>query len=322
MKAIQEILQNSRKVAIGGHVRPDGDCIGSCLGLFNYIREQYPDIEVRVYLESIPEVFSYLQGSDEISHDPSEDRDFDLFISLDASDKERLGEFSNYFDRADRTACIDHHITNQGFADLNHVPEGMSSTAETLFWLMDVDQISKAAAECLYTGIIHDTGVFKYSNTTRHTLRAAGELIAKGIDFTKIIDETFYQKTYVQNQMLGRALLESITFLHGTCIFSAVKKKDMDFYGVTSKDLDGIVEQMRSTVGVECAIFLYETDSHEYKVSLRSNTYLDVSKIASFYGGGGHIRAAGCTMGGNIYDVINNLSQQIEKQMVKRQEEQ
>ena len=115
--------------------------------------------------------------------------------------------------------------------------------------------------------------------------------------------------------MLGRALLESILFFNGKCIFSVIKRDIMEFYNITSKDLDGIVEQLRITKGVECAIFLYEVAELEYKVSLRSNEIVDVSKIATYFGGGGHIRAAGFNMKGNMYDVINNISQQIEKQL-------
>jgi len=183
---------------------------------------------------------------------------------------------------------------------------------------MEEARISKSTAECLYTGIIHDTGIFKYANTTENTMYAAGKLISKGIDFNKIIDDSFYRKTYIQNQILGRALLESMTFLHGKCIVSGIRAKDMEFYQVTNKDLDGIIEQLRVTEGVECAIFCYEIGIHEYKVSMRSNSYVDVSQIAAYFGGGGHIRAAGCTMNGSFHDVINNLSLQIERQIVLR----
>lgn len=136
--------------------------------------------------------------------------------------------------------------------------------------------------------------------------------MSKGIDFTRIIDNTFYKKTYVQNQILGRAVLESILLLDGKCIVSRVMKKDMEFYGASTKDLEGIVNQLRVTEGVEVAIFLYEADNHEYKVSMRSNGPVDVSRIAAYFGGGGHVKAAGCTMHGSFYDVINNLALHIE----------
>ncbi len=162
---------------------------------------------------------------------------------------------------------------------------------------------------------LHDTNVFKNSNTTQRTMQVAGAMMAKGINFSRIIDESFYRKTYVQNQIMGRAVLESVLFLEGKCIFSVVRKQDMDFYGVEASDLDGIVDQLRITEGVEVAIFLYETENHVYKVSMRSNNLVNVSQVAAYFGGGGHIRAAGCTMSGSVHDVINNLSALIEKQI-------
>ena len=166
--------------------------------------------------------------------------------------------------------------------------------------------------------MIHDTGVFQYSNTAPATLVVASELVKFGFDFPKIIEETFYEKTFVQNQILGRALLESILFMDGRCIVAVISKKMMNFYGVTGKDLDGIINQMRNTKGVECAIFLYELDNLEYKVSMRSGGMINVSSIAQFFGGGGHVRAAGCTVKGTAHDVINNISAQIELQLAEK----
>ena len=308
-------LEGIRTVAIAGHVRPDGDCVGSCLALYNYLTERYPDRSIDVYLQPPALKFSYLKNFDKIRNDPSTGRTYDLGIALDSGDRERLGEFGIYLDTASDSLCVDHHITNTRFAADNVVADGASSTCEVLFGLMDEEKISKAVAECIYTGIIHDTGVFKYSNTSANTMAVAGKMMEKGIQFASIIDDSFYRKTYVQNQILGRALLESITFLDGRCIFSAVRGKDMEFYGVDSKDLDGIVDQLKITEGVECAVFMYETGNQEFKVSMRSNNFVDVSRIAAYFGGGGHVRAAGCTMSGSIYDVINNLSPHIEKQL-------
>ena len=179
-----------------------------------------------------------------------------------------------------------------------------------LYTLLDEAKISRAAAECLYTGIVHDTGVFKYNSTTRKTMEIAGALMEKGVNAAKIIDDSFYRKTYAQNRILGKALIGSTRILDGRCI-----------YGVDTNDLDGIIDQLRITEGVECAIFIYEKAFNEYKVSLRSNDYVDVSKVAAYFGGGGHIHAAGCTMQGHPRDVINNLTGHIEKQMDARREE-
>ena len=307
MTKLETMIDQAGKIVILGHVNPDGDCVGSCLAVYNYIKEWDSSRAVTVRLERVPSKFSYLSGFDAIETEAGEET-YDLCICLDSSDEERLGDFKSCFDRSAKTICIDHHITNRGYAKENVIDGHASSACEVVYGQLDESRISKRVAECIYTGIIHDTGVFKYSNTSRKTMEIAGRMMEKGIDFGTIIDGSFYKKTYMQSQILGRALLESITFLDGRCIFSVVRKKDMDFYGVEKSDLDGIVDQLRVIDGIECAIFLYETGIHQFKVSLRSNSIVDVSRIAAYFGGGGHVRAAGCTMSGSVHDVVNNLS--------------
>lgn len=304
-----------KKVGMAGHIRPDGDCVGSCLGLYTYIKHNFKNIEVDLYLEPIPDKFGFLKYTDEIKHEYVEGIRYDLFISLDSSSLDRLGDFVPYFENAERTLCIDHHISNLKFADENIVYPKYSSASEVVYTLLDEEKIDYDVACALYLGIVHDSGVFKYSNTSSQTMCIAGKLMDKGIPFNSIIDDTFYSKTYVQNQVLGRALSESVVFCEGKCIFSVIRKNMMEFYQIDSKDLDGIVEQLRITKGVECAIFLYEVGELEYKVSLRSNGMVDVSVIAAHFGGGGHIMAAGFNMKGTHYDVINNVAEQIELQL-------
>ena len=314
-RKLMEMVEAAGTIAIAGHVRPDGDCVGSCLAVFNYITEQYPEKTVDVYLETPPVKFSYLKQFERISSDSNTGKQYELCICLDSGDRERLGNNVVYLDTAKTSICIDHHITNKGYAASNFVNASASATCEFLYDFLDEEKISKEVAECIYTGIIHDTNVFKNSNTTAKTMEVAGVMMEKGINFSQIIDGSFYKKTYVQNQIMGRAVLESVLFLDGKCIFSVVRKQDMDFYGVEASDLDGIVDQLRVTDGGEVAIFLHETENHVYKVSMRSNNFVNVSKVASFFGGGGHVRAAGCTMSGSVHDVINNLSALIEKQI-------
>ena len=163
--------------------------------------------------------------------------------------------------------------------------------------------------------MVHDSGVFKYSNTSRRTMEIAGVLIEKGVETTDLIDKTFYSKTYKQNQILGRVLMESILALDGKVVIGCISQKVEAFYEATSEDYEGIVEQMRITQGVEVAIFLHETSPMVYKVSMRANDMVDVSKIATMFGGGGHIKAAGCSMSGSYYDVVNALLEQINNQL-------
>ncbi|MGF0034106.1 DHH family phosphoesterase [Bariatricus sp. SGI.154] len=312
---LNKILKDAETIAIGGHIRPDGDCAGSCMGLYQYIKDNYEDKRADVYLEEIPETYQFLEAAKEIHHEIPEDMEYDLFICLDCGDQDRLGFSAPLFERAKHTYCIDHHISNTGFAEDSYVISDASSTSELVYNLMDYEKISLETANALYLGIVHDTGVFQYSCAAPSTFRMAANLLEKGVDAPRLIQDTYYEKTYAQNQILGRALLESILFMDGTCIATYITKKTMDFYGVDAKDLDGIVSQLRVTKGVEVAIFMYELEPRVYKVSLRSKDTIDVSKIAKYFGGGGHKKAAGLTMTGTPYDVINNLSKQIEEQM-------
>lgn len=320
--SLKNALDGMTSVVILGHLHPDGDCVGSTLGLYNYVKEWMPELRVDLFLDHPAEKFSYLKGFSEIKTELVPGNTYELCITLDSSDKERLGVFLPYFETAGKTVCIDHHRTNPGFAGDNVIDPDASSCCEVLYGLLDAEKISLSVAECLYTGIVHDTGVFKYSNTSKRTMEIAGDLLSHGIDGAKIIDDSFYRKTYVQNQILGRALLESILFMDGRCIFSALSQKELEFYGADSNDLDGIIDQLRITAGVECAIFIYEKSPQEFKVSLRSNRIVDVSKIAAYFGGGGHIRAAGCTMMGSSHDVLNNLSKLIAHQLDEMEQRQ
>ena len=311
---LAEALAVVKSVVIAGHLRPDGDATGSCLGLYHYLRKNYPEIEVTVYLEKIPAAYKVLSGVDEISHEIPKGKTYDLFFCLDCADEKRLGDAVAFCSNSGKTICVDHHISNGGFADENYIVPEASSTSELIVRILDEDKIPYEAAEALYMGIVHDTGVFRHSCTSPETLEIAAKLMRKGISSSKIINDTYYDKTYHQNQILGRALLESILVMGGKVIFSAVRLKDMDFYGVEPSDLDGIVQVMMSTKGTEVAIFLYETAPQVYKVSLRSRELIDVSEVAAYFGGGGHKRAAGCIMQGSIYDVVNNITLHVEKQ--------
>lgn len=307
-------IEAAKTIAITGHLRPDGDCVGSCLGLYNYIIDNYKDKIVKVYLQEFSPDFMFLNGANAISHE-LDDMIYDLCIVLDSGDIDRTADFIKYFDSAKDTAVVDHHISNTGYGNFCYVKPDASSASEAICDLIDIAKISSRGAECFYLGIVHDTGVFKHSNTTKRAMCLAGELIEKGARPHFVIDETFYKKTYVQNQLLGRALLESFLMMDGQVIVSVLKKNVFDFYNATSVDCDGIVDQLRITAGVDVAVFIYETAVDEYKVSMRSNVIVNVSEIATMFGGGGHIRAAGVSIKGNIYDIINNITKQISKQL-------
>ena len=315
MLNLKETLQGVKTAAILGHIRPDGDCIGSCLALYNYIETYFPEIQAKVYLQDFMPEFLMLKNADKIEHSVDEDFVYDVCFSLDSADKERHGEFVKYFDTAKKTVGIDHHISNQGFAQEHLILPDASATAEMMYELIGKEQLTKEIAECIYLGMAHDTGVFQYSNASPKTFRVVADLLETGIDASRIVDETFYQKSYVQNQILGKTLQESVLHLDGKVISGVVTRKDMEHYGVTPKALDGIVSQLRYTRGVEVAVFLYELENGSHKVSMRSNGKVNVSAIAGELGGGGHVKAAGCEVPGKSHEVLEKLLGLIEKQL-------
>ena len=312
---IDQLVKGAKTIGISGHIRPDGDCVGSCMGMYLYIKKNFPKIRVDVFLETIPPELRFIKDIEDVRSDFQTDvKSYDLFIILDCS-KDRLGDAEKFFDAAKKTANIDHHVSNKGTGDELYIVPTASSSCELVYNMAERDKMDIDIAKALYTGMVTDTGVFKYSNTSPETMRIAADLISFGFDFGSLIDHVFYEKTYLQNQILGRALLESIMLMDGKCVVSVISKQTMEFYGAVSNDLDGIVNQLLLTLGVECAIFMYEIAPLEYKVSLRSSGAVDVSQVAETFGGGGHMRAAGCTINGTSHDVINNLTKYIHRQL-------
>ncbi len=313
MNRFFEKIKAASTIAILGHIRPDGDCVGSCLGLYNYLMDN-EDKKVDVYLQKIPDKFNFLKGASDIINEPS-DRTYDLAISLDCGDTDRHGEFAPIFAGAGDTICLDHHRSNQGFGDYFYCDADASSCCEVLCKFLDMDKILLGAAEALYLGIVHDTGVFKYPATSEETMKCAGALMSKGVNTQFIIDETFYKVSYTQNMLTGEALLNSKLHFDGKVISTLVTGEMFKKYGATKEQTDGIVDKIRVVDGVEVAIFVYQLDDERFKFSLRSINYVDVSAISTAFGGGGHIRAAGFESSGTYEENLNKILSMIEEQL-------
>ncbi|MBQ7677608.1 MAG: bifunctional oligoribonuclease/PAP phosphatase NrnA [Lachnospiraceae bacterium] len=307
MLRLDEILKDKKTVGIAGHINPDGDCVGSCLAVYNYIRTYHKDIDVQVYLDPFPTIFCFLTGSDTIIAADGSEKAFDLFIALDCGDARRLGNSAPYFAASLHTLCVDHHLSNDSFAETNYIFPHKSSTCELVMELVDEEKITKEIAECLYTGMMTDTGVFKYSSTTSETMRKAGVLMDTGIDFGRMIDDVFYAKTYHQNQIMGQALLKAKLHEGGQIISSVIEKEEMERFEVLPKHMEGIAEQLRLTTGVVVAIFLYD-NGKGYKVSTRANgEKVNLAALAQKYDGGGHAKAAGFSVVGDPNEAIERI---------------
>lgn len=319
MNKINEIIGEAKTVGIAGHVRPDGDCVGSCMALYNYLKKNRQDIEVRVFLEFVDEKFKIIKNTDKIETSGYDGTKFDLFISLDTASLDRLGYNLPFFENAERTVCIDHHKSNDGYADGNYIIPEASSASEVLYDLLDEKLFDRSIAEPMYMGIAHDSGVFRFQTTTAKTMGIAAKMIEFGVDVNTILEETFYRKTY--NQLMVTAKIQSNTVLcmEGKCIYGYCTSELMKEYGVTVNDLDAVVASIRNVEGVEVALFVYQLEENKFKGSLRSKKYVDVSEIAVQFGGGGHARAAGFDMEGSLEEVIDCVLRQIE-QKVNRSE--
>ena len=310
-----EALCKAKTVAVSGHVRSDGDCVGSCMALYHYIKDNYADTKAVVFLEPVVDSYKVLDGTENIVSDSESDEIFDLFVVLDCGDRERLGAFAKYFDHAKKTLCIDHHISNTGFADEDVICPEASSTCEVLSDLFDMDKVGSECAKALYMGIMCDTGCFKHTNTSEHTMTVAGRLISKGVHTEKMMDEVFYEKTYMQNKLLGECLLESRLYLDGRVIAAKVPQALLSKYGAVSSDLEGVIDQLRLTKGTEAAILMTEGKDGSFKVSMRAKDKVNVSEIAVSLGGGGHIKAAGATVYADADETLVQIIERIGEQL-------
>ncbi len=319
MNSLEECLLGEepvRTVAIAGHVKPDGDCVGSCLATYNYLKTYHPQIAADLYLEPIPNIFKFLARADEIISESDYTKAYDLLIVQDCGDAARLGDAAKLLAHAKKVACIDHHFSNAGFGDETCLDAAASSTSELVFGLLPQERITRQIAECIYVGILHDTGMFQYSCTSSKTMRIAGFLMDTGIDFSKIVDKTFMEKTYEQNQILARAIQKSRLHLEGKCISTIITSRDMKDCKALPKHLEGIVAQLRATKGVEAAVLFYQKDEKEYKISMRSSSdAINVAEIAMHYGGGGHVRAAGATIVRDPQACLEEILQGMERQL-------
>ncbi|MBR3072141.1 bifunctional oligoribonuclease/PAP phosphatase NrnA [Fibrobacter sp.] len=324
---LDELLKEAKTVAIFGHVRPDGDCVGSTLGLYNYICDNYPTIKTSIYLERFPESYKILPRANEIieiyeennkSNHYEASEPYDLAILLDTPSYERVGaNGESCLKSAKKTCNIDHHISNPlNLCTINFVDPKASSASEVLYFLLDTNKISKDAAECFYLGIVHDTGAFKFSSTGQKTMVAIGDLLDKGIDFTRLMNETYFTRTYIQTLVTGYVMMSCKLALDGKVVYSYMTPEDMDRYSVTPVELSNVIDTLREVSGTEVAIFLYPVNG-EYKISLRSNYVVDVNKIASNFGGGGHVRAAGGSSKESPEETIKKLLLLIQEQLIK-----
>ena len=316
---IDDILKGKASVSISGHVRPDGDCVGSCMSVYNYIATHYPDMDVHVYLDPIPNIYKFMKNTDRIEQvDKKHIMEFDLFICLDCHEYSRLGDSAKVAKKAGEIFCVDHHLGEKEFAGESYIFPEASSACELVAELMPIDRVTEEIAECLYTGIVDDTGVFQYTSTSPSTMRKAAQLMEKGIPFSRIIEKTFFEKTYNQMRIFAHALLKARLHFDGRIISSYITKAEMEEFEVEPKHMEGIVSQLRDTKGVEVSIFLYETKNEGYKVSTRAGAdcNINLAELCASFGGGGHAKAAGFQIHKTPDEAVSIIVEKVEKALL------
>ena len=310
---IKEEINKANSIIILTHEMPDGDAIGSSLAMYAGLKQLGKNVDV--VMENNSAVFDFLPGADEIKKQGKSDN-YDLAIALDCGDIKRLNGFSEYFENANTTIEIDHHGINTMFAEYNFVNPMAPACAQILITVLEDlgIEITKEIGTCLLTGIITDTGGFKYQGVSAETFEFAAELLNKGVNVSNIYKKVL--QTISRSKFeLRKIAMERLEFLEdGKITFTYINNEDAEKVNAETGAHEGIVEMGRDVEGVEVSIFLRENKENDgYKISLRSNDYVNVADICLMFNGGGHIRAAG----GNIKLPLKEAKERIVEECKK-----
>lgn len=311
LDSIIEILNNAKKIGIFTHVSPDGDAIGSSLGFYLGLTQLKKD--VTIVTDEFSKCFTFLPQLENIQRET--DNSFDVAIALDCATKGRLYDPKNAFDNSTTTIAIDHHASNTYFASLNYIEGNSPATCKTLIKIFKKLGIvvTKDIGECLIAGIITDTGGFRYSTVDDETFEFAATMLDLGVNISDIYYKTFDVKTKPQFALSTIATSRIKFYSHDQIAITYITKEDIKKSKANVGDHEGIVNIGRNIEGVEVSIFLREVEPDFYRVSLRSNNYVDVSEIASKFAGGGHSRASGCDLHENLDTSVKKLIKEVKK---------
>lgn len=296
-KIFDEIKQ-AQKILILSHVNPDGDTLGSMCALKLLLKDKADTLIQTSAPIGVPETYKFLPEINSSKNLDNIQDIYDLVIAVDVASIDRIVQKARQiFDNAKMTINIDHHKTNNGYAKLNYIIGGISSTGEVLYNIFKAQNIAitKDMADCLYVSILTDTGGFRYENTKPETLEIAANLIKLGVDNADITKKCYNKKA--KNMVLFQSeIISKAKFLFNNSVAVAlISENDFKKFGANNEYTEGIAETLRTIKTVEISAVLKESDNQTTKVSLRSDN-VDVCEIVKKFNGGGHIHAAGCTI--------------------------
>jgi phosphoesterase RecJ-like protein len=303
LKKINELIALNTSFLITTHESPDGDAIGSSLALANYLTEIGKDVTVHI-CDPVPDIYRFLPLADTVAT-TLPDRDYDVCFVLDVGEFRRAGAQVNACRRVGAFINLDHHKTSEQFGLVNLIDTAAAATGVLVNRIIRAagDEVSPAAALCIYVALITDTGSFRYSNSNQEAFTVAGEMIGKGVDAWDVAARLYESQPQKRLQLLALALA---TLCFSDCGRIGSITVTLDMYAKTGSDAeltDGFVNYPRSVAGVDVAIFFRQLTPLSFKVGFRSKGRVDVSALAALFGGGGHHNAAGCVVDGTADEV-------------------
>ncbi len=318
--SIQEIgeqILKARSILLFPHDNADGDALGSAMALCRALRNAGKEAAVLIG-ERVSDSFEFLdQGY--FTLDPKQIPEPDICMCVDCGETSRFSNRKEAFFQGKTSICLDHHVTSEPFADYNHIDGNAAATAELVYKLILSMGLpmDKTIGEALFTGICTDTGNFQYSNTTKETHLITAALYDAGIDHAKVAVE-LYQNTPLEKFRIVNKVLENMELLAGgKAAIARMTQAMLKETGASADDVDGCAEALRDIKGVEVAAFVKEWKEHVCKVSMRAKSTGDVAKIARVFGGGGHVKAAGCTLNMDIEAAYEEMKKTIEESFRK-----
>ena len=310
---IIEVINKAQKIGIFTHESPDGDAIGSSLGLYLGLKQLKKNVDI--IADDYSRCFNFLPNREEIKK--NSEKEYDVAIALDCATRGRLYDPKESFDNSKVTVSIDHHSSNTYFAKYNYVEENSPAAAKTLIKILKRLNVSinLEVGTCLMAGIITDSGGFRYNTVDDETFEFAAQMLDVGVNISDIYYRTFDVKTKAQFELSSIATSRLKFYSNNRIALTYVTQKDLEKVNATVGDHEGIVNVGRNIEGVEVSIFLREDEDGTYKVSLRSNDSVNVSDIAEVFEGGGHDRAAGCTIDFPLDTTIKRLVKETTKRL-------
>ncbi len=305
---LTEIVKKAQNMLIIGHQRPDGDCIGAGLSLAR-VCAKYGKTCAFVFDSPVPAHFSFMPRFDTLNK--GLDGSFDTVVCVDCADHLRTGKYYGYVKNAATSVNIDHHRTNNRFAQVNIVVPDASSTCEVLFDLLAAEnELTDEIAYCLFVGLSTDTGHFMHNNTNAKVLYTAAKLAEYSIDVHSIASNIYKNTTVGKTKLIARAIQSMRFFADGKICVISVHLDDLAACDCVLADTEGLIDYGMMIGSVEVAVCLTEQNTPQFKVSYRSKG-LDVSAAAAVFGGGGHKLAAGCSVSGKYEDVVRKVVKSI-----------